>query len=504
MKNRIFGIALILFTLFSAPNNASSQNWQSKLISIDNNGQLIYHKHNNGAVIPDFSHVGYESGKAVIPEIKVVESIEPIAGDNLENIQKAINKVCKKKLNKQGYRGALLLKKGIYHVNGTIVVPASGVVIKGEGNSLDKTVIIETATNKQDLVVYKGKGRLSVNHKNKQRIKDKLVPAGRKYVTLAHAEEYAVGEQIVIYRPGTNKWIHTIKMDQIEEKPDLRQWKSPEYDLYFERFITKIKNDTIWFKNPIVMEMDAKFGGGYIAKCSFPGRINHCGIENILLQSTYTSDTDEDHGWNAIKFQATEHSWVRNITAQYFGYSAVSIGGSSKNITVINSSCIDPKSIITGGRRYSFTCNGQLNLVKNCFASDGRHDFVTGAQVAGPNVFTQCTARNTHGDTGPHHRWATGTLFDMIDTDGEINVQDRGNWGTGHGWAGVTQILWNCKVKGATVQSPWTSGVNYSIGTQGEKLRGRLKGRPNGFWEGQNKAGLTPASLYEAQLKNSK
>jgi hypothetical protein len=94
-----------------------------------------------------------------------------------------------------------------------------------------------------------------------------------------------------------------------------------------------------------------------------------------------------------------------------------------------------------------------------------------------------------------------GTLYDNITTDGEINVQDRGNWGSGHGWAGVTQIIWNCTVKRAAIQSPWASGLNYCIGLKGEKYEGRFKGRPDAVWEGQNKDGLQPASLYMAQLK---
>src|SRR5690606_15615669 len=108
---------------------------------------------------------------------------------------------------------------------------------------------------------------------------------------------------------------------------------------------------------------------------------------------------------------------------------------------------------------------------------------------------------NTHADIGPHHRWAVGTLYDNITTDGEINVQDRGNWGTGHGWAGVAQVAWNCEAARATVQSPWVTGKNYSIGLKGTKGKGRLSARPDGEWEGLNQSGLEPGSLYMAQLK---
>jgi hypothetical protein len=137
----------------------------------------------------------------------------------------------------------------------------------------------------------------------------------------------------------------------------------------------------------------------------------------------------------------------------------------------------------------------------SCFASEGRHDFVNGARVCGPNVFYNCKAEKTKADIGPHHRWATGTLFDNIITDGEINIQDRGNWGTGHGWSGANMVVWNCTVGRAAIQNPWASAKNYVIGLKGDQYTGRLNGRPYAEWEGQNKEGLTPASLYLAQLK---
>ncbi|MNT99579.1 hypothetical protein D3C72_2424600 [compost metagenome] len=64
----------------------------------------------------------------------------------------------------------------------------------------------------------------------------------------------------------------------------------------------------------------------------------------------------------------------------------------------------------------------------------------------------------------------------------------------------MTQVVWNCKVRGAAVQNPWTSGKNYAIGIQGKKLKGRLDGKPDGEWDGLNRDGLQPASLYEAQV----
>src|SRR5690606_27619274 len=181
--------------------------------------------------------------------------------------------------------------------------------------------------------------------------------------------------------------------------------------------------------NPIVMAMEEKYGEGEIFRYTFPGRIKHVGVEDLLCISEFESDTDEDHGWSAVFMGRVVNGWVKGVTAKHFGFSCVNLAYQSRNITVSDCTFLEAKSQITGSRRYSFNNDGQLNLVMNCYARGGRHDYVTGARVSGPNVFVDCKADSALADIGPHHRWAVGTLYDNIETDGEINVQDRGNWG---------------------------------------------------------------------------
>ncbi|NCI47415.1 hypothetical protein [Sediminibacterium soli] len=488
-------IALCAFVL-------SPKEWSSGFVQQLADGSLRYTPDEKGNTIPDFSGVGYCGGDKEIPFVAVVKTISPAtSGSSEELIEAAVAEVAKLPADANGFRGAILLKKGTYYIPESVNIQASGVVLRGEGDNIEGTRILATAKKQVAAFAAAGTGSITEVQGTRTRITDDYVPVGARSFHISNASVYKTGDRIILFRPGTAAWIRDLQMDRIEERDGTRQWQPKEYNLQFERVITGIDGNTILIDNPVVLAMETKYGGGEIFKYSFPGRISQVGIENMYFESAYASDTAEDHGWDAIKFDNLENGWIRNVTARYFGYSCVNLEDGAKNISVLNANCFDHKSIITGGRRYSFNNTGQLNLFANCHATDGRHDFVTGARVCGPNVFVNCTAKRTHADIGPHHRWAVGTLFDNIVTDGELNIQDRGNWGSGHGWAGVTQVMWNCTVKRAAVQSPWVNGKNYSIGTKGQKYEGRLKNRPDGEWEGLNAEELKPKSLYYAQLK---
>jgi len=472
--------------------------WQSSFVKMNRDGSLTYEPDEKGNIFPDFSLVGYYCGNKAIPDVAAVKTISPVPGKTGEEIiQAAIDEVSRRSPDKNGFRGAIVLKKGIYNIPGTISIEAAGIVLRGEGN---ETKLVATGTAQRPLIVVTGSGEIQEIPGSRTPITDSYVPVGSKSFHVLSAHGYKVHDSIILYRPGTDRWIRDLRMDQIVERKGTKQWKANEYNLKFERVITKITGNQIFIDNPIVMALEQQYGGAEIYPYHFGGRISNVGIENLYCESEYSSDTAENHGWEAVRFDKIENGWVRNVTSRYFGYSCVSLERDSRNITVTDCNCFDAKSIITGSRRYSFNNNGQMNLFVHCHTTEGRHDFVTGARTCGPNVFYNCTAKNTHADIGPHHRWSMGTLYDNIVTDGEISVQDRGNYGSGHGWVGVTQILWNCSAKRVVVQSPYVSGKNYCIGLKGDKYAGRFKDRPDGVWEGQNKAGLQPQSLYIAQL----
>lgn len=474
--------------------------WQSSMVKITEAGELKYFPDEEGNTIPDFSRVGYHHGDVSIPIYEVTVIVEPVSGDNWANIQQAVDKVSAMTPDASGHRGVVLLKRGYYPVSKTIDITRSGVVLRGEGSNPDETRLRATSRERYPLIRVCGTGRREEVAGTRVSITDDFVPTGTHCLTVSDASGFRPGDRVIVYRPGTQEWIHDIWMDRIVERKGTRQWTPREYNLAYEREVTDVVGDKVYIDNPIVMQMSSKYGGGDIYKYTFDGRISEVGVCDLCLESDFNDYEDTSHGWIGVQIDKAENCWVDNITSHYMGYSCVSCERNAKNVTVRNCRCLDPKSVITGGLRYSFNNIGQQNLFMNCHCREGRHDYVTGSQVCGPNVFYNCTATQTYADAGPHHRWATGTLYDNIVTDGEINVQDRGKMGSGHGWAGVTQVLWNCKVRRASVQSPWVSGKNYSIGTKGEHGSGVFTDRPDGVWEGHNETNVFPRSLYMAQL----
>jgi hypothetical protein len=319
----------------------------------------------------------------------------------------------------------------------------------------------------------------------------------------------SAGNVVLVRRHGNADWIHRIAMDQIPERPDqpgsTRQW-SP-FDLDFERTIKAIDGRRITVDAPIVCAIEEPWGGGEVLDFDETSRIRNAGVENLSgisefdrsITASYRGEryaSDEDHSWRFISIANAVNAWVRAVSARCFAYACVHVTA-SRGVTVSDSDCREPVSVITGERRYSFAVEGQLCLVRNCRSSHGRHDWVVGARVCGPNVFLRCASDRSYETSEPHHRWSVGGLYDNVKSN--LAFQDRQWMGTGHGWAGANYVAWNCE--GTLICQRPPTAQNWAIGQIGRKEPGAFGPRADGLWEhlGQH---VTPQSLYEAQLRD--
>jgi hypothetical protein len=493
--------SLLLFTLFVQISLAQT----TSLISVDTNGKLIYTPDSKWNVVPDFSGVGYMNNESQIPNVAVVKTVNAVVGDNLANIQNAINEVSFLAPDSNGFRGTILFKAGTYNISNSITISASGIVLRGEGFDGTGTNFIATKTTQHNLLNFAGASGTTSLSSTKKSITDAYVPIGTKQVTVASGHTFMVGDAVFVHRIPNDAWISLLGMDKltsiIPQDPTTVDWVASAYDLYSERKVTAVNGNLITLDAPIMDIIDPEYATGELMKYT-SNRIEKCGIENMRISSNYTSDTDEDHGWEAISFDNIINAWARNVEVYYFGYSAVHIASSAAWITVDSCKMLDAKSIITGGRRYSFNVDGQRNLVQNCTTRRGRHDYVNGSRTCGPNVFYNCIATIQNSDIGPHHRWSTGILFDNIVGNGSQNVQNRLDSGSGHGWSGGQIMFWNCTAGKMIVQDPPGDERNWAIGCKSSVITniGDWNTELLGTVESKGAFISTIPSLFQAQL----
>lgn len=400
------------------------------------------------------------------------------------------------------------LAAGEYRVGGQIRIRAGGIVLRGAGSAAGGTLLRATGTDQRPLIlVDPGSGSPRKIAGSERKIIDKYVPVGATAFRLESAEGLVPGDSIIVFRPSTTEWIHDLGMDRIPGSGTV-QWTAGSKDLKYERVITRLEGNRVFLDAPLCNSFEQRYGGGTVYKYEFPERIRNAGIERIAGISDYSGSTDENHSWDFIRIDRLQNGWVREVVATHFAYAAVNVGEYARNITVQDTSCLDPISQVTGGRRYSFNVDGSFNLVRDVDTRSGRHDFVQGSLTYGPNVFLHSRARNALEESGPHHRWSTGTLFDNVVVEGNrLAAWNRADSGTGHGWSGANIVFWNSEVKAFRVQNPFTA-QNWVIGGIGtiEKPNDYLRGPlaiydSHGVHVSLDDPGGNPYnSLYIAQL----
>ncbi|WP_443096777.1 hypothetical protein ACTT2I_02820 [Stenotrophomonas sp. PUT21] len=491
-------------------NNAED----APLIELGSNGLLRYALYSERGsdharnIVPDFSRAGYQGGGVSLPtrsSIPVIEVLEPnVEGDDYPRIQAAIDAVAVRAQDSRGIRGAVLLRRGGYRLSKTLTIQANGVVLRGEGRGADGTVIRSGVSERQGRILEVGSSESAVPRAaldpRRTAITMDYVPVGATRITVQSAAGYRVGDTVSIAREPNARWVGPEGIDTARYR-----WTASDYATYSERVVTAVDRDTITLDAPIMDAIGSRFGGGSVYRTD-PVRISQVGIEDLRLEGdpqTGTVNGTADSGpFTALRLGATYNSWVRDVTVRYVSHGFVTRNGAQFN-TLQDIAYLDPRYGETqGARRYVFLYEGNaaFNLIQRCYNQGGRHTFVIGARVPGPNVFLDCLAVGDSNDSGPHHRWSTGTLYD--NTKGYmLRAQNRRYSGTGHGWAGAQQMFWNTEHDIYVVQAP-PFAMNWSVGQVGATAPGKFPPEePAGIVQSMGQV-VTPRSLYLQQLRD--
>lgn len=454
-------------------------------------------------VFPDFSFAGYKKNAEPLPDVPEVITLHPGNSDDRLRIQTAIDSVSELPL-KNGFRGAILLKKGEYFVDNSISIRKSGIVLRGEGQGENGTLL--HSTNRAEewappqpiwpslASKIKNFAFIEISGDSEKIFGQNISPitkdlsVGDTRIHLDDVSSFKTGDLVELTKTVNEIWLDKVEMEQFG-------WSVESYQLKHRTTILKrdLKNKVLTIEDPLVDNFLLEEGGGTVERISFPHRLENVGIENLRLEATIEGPTPEHHTWTAVKLSGVTNSWVRNMTALHFSYSAVEIADDSDYNTIQDCAMLEPVSEEVAPRRYHFYISGgKGNLLQRLYSEAGRHDFVTNQKVEGPNVFLDALAIESSNEIGPHHRWASGLLFDNV-SGSRLEARNNGGTGTGHGWTGVQTLFWNSHASQSFIVENPSNAVNWCIGCTGSDLDG------NGYWASRGQY-VNPRSLFIYQL----
>jgi hypothetical protein len=457
-----------------------------------------------GDRIMDFSSAGYAGGGVELPSAPVKATIGPSGGDDdTPAIQDAISAVAK--MQPTGIRGTVLLKPGIFKCKRPIEIKTSGIVLRGSGSSPDGTTI--TMTGDPHLCVSLS-GRATTERLGQPvRITDAYVPSGTTSLTIESAAAFKPGDAILIIRPVTATWLKFMGMDGLVRSGRKETWLSENTQLESERTITEIAGNKITLDIPLSDSIDGKYlspPGGSVVKVSVSGRISQVGVESLRILAPPQSVEISQRHHQAIRMNGVIDGWLRDLNIEDT-VNSVTIGGGSKRITVEKVAIRHTVPTKGAAKPADFSAGGSQVLFDRCTGTgDNLFYFVTGARVTGPNVLLNCVFHG-NGHIQPHARWATGLLIDSCQVPGSgIDLMNRGEMGSGHGWTIGWAVAWNCVAKSYIIQQP-PGSANWAIGCQGTREEsgmpfGHSPKLPEGFTDCPGSP-VAPASLYLSQLK---
>ena len=547
MKKFLCSLFIVLFILLPV---AAQSTWQSDLVKVDASGHITYVQDADGFVIPDFSHAGYRGGEPIPdyqPPASRTETVTPlIDADNTENIQQAINKIAALTPDADGFRGVVQLLAGRFMIDGTINLNVSGIILRGAGCGRDIATdqITDADLQNTTLIYRRGTGGgLAMNaivmgptnansatwgnNTSEETLKvnittAKVMPGDFSFEVQSSAG-YTVGDPVCIKYPTTESLLAAIwyggNSNWVNGENERSKWTTGNINILYHRYITRIDGNRITVDAPLFYCLDSRYSQAYMYKITTGTICTNIGVENLRISmdrtpASITTAPDQ----NCIKMNALENCWAKGLHLSDFIHAGIKTEAVTRS-TVEECRSVDCSGFYTGGNQYNFDNynRSQLILFRNCLSRDGRHHWVSngGASVSGIVVLNH-TSMFAHAAAEGHRLFSQGILFDgwkeagwsFSDDSHRIGFFLRDNMGTNHGWGAIFSVLWNCDIQnGAVYLDKVPTGQNYSIGSKARTVRKYRRDDPKyttGYNEGQNKTGLYPHSLYEAQLKARK
>ncbi|MFA6473203.1 MAG: hypothetical protein WCU00_14325, partial [Candidatus Latescibacterota bacterium] len=205
---------MIPYTCFSGQMYSKTKDQTrhySRLVYPEKDGRMEYAKDESGNTVPDFSYAGYCGGGVRLPNVPVKAVVKPGGGNDAGRIQEAIDRVSALTPDKNGFRGAVLIKRGLYELDKPVRITAGGVVLRGEGQDENGTVLFAKGLFKEksytdltntNLVEFTGASGAEEIQGNAVKILDAYMPVGGRSFRLRSVTGLKTGDTIIVRRFG--------------------------------------------------------------------------------------------------------------------------------------------------------------------------------------------------------------------------------------------------------------------------------------------------------------
>jgi hypothetical protein len=504
-RNRLVWIFTLTFAV-AAPA-APKQPWAS----LDASGKLVYRTLPRGDRIVDFSYAGYMGGGVSLPKVPAVRTLTPSGSDDSGAIQQAIDEISAQAAKDHKLR-AIQLAPGTFLCSRTLNITVSGVVLRGSGSSSkssDNGTTLKLTGEPHAAIQIRG----SLNVQpvgTPAHIIQPYVPAGAQTITVDDASSFAPGDSIRITRVTTPKWLHFMGMDRMSRDGQHEIWVGNSISTI--RTVVGRQNNVLTLDVPLTDSYDRTYlppEGAEIAKVDVSGEIEQDAVESLHIAAPARQIDFDDPSFRAINLYDVRDAWLRDLLIDDTT-EGIDVGSGSSRITIQEVGIRHTTSVTSSAKPADFALRGSQTLMFRC-GSIGNDLFyvITGARNQGPNVVLDSVFRG-NGRIQSHQRWSTGFLVDSTHVpEGGIDLKNRGELGSGHGWTIGWSVVWNSSAHDLIIQNP-PGSANWSIGTSGTELTApmKIKGQrrrdagpdlPQGFIESPNHP-VSPASLYRQQL----
>jgi imidazolonepropionase-like amidohydrolase len=487
---------------------AATSNW----VYPGPDGRLRYKTDARGNRIMDFSHAGYKGGGVVLPDVRVVRTLEPAPGDSTARIQAAIDEASRLPIDADGFRGAVLLQKGTYEVAAPLRIAVSGVVIRGTGPGEDGT-IVRVSGSPHRVFDISGEGTWQPQGQPAA-ITDAYLPSGADSFNVDSAAGFRAGDTVLIQRPVTEAWIRFMGMDTLVRNGKPQTWIAPGTIFNHDRVVKSVAGRRITVDVPLSDSFDAAYlnpPGASIVKYTFPERIERVGLESLRVVAPAQDKPIDQSQYTLLRMNAVSDGWVRDVVS-VDTHNSTTFAHSVRRVTVENVHIRHTMPFTAPAAPADFAISGTQILLDRCSVTgQGVWPVVTQVGVAGPNVVLDFKADGA--GIAPHQRWATGLLVDRSQftggTDRRPNIafSNREHAGSGHGWSVGWAVAWNVKADVLLIQQP-PGAKNWCIGCTGRPATILWHGNPipipqipSDTFEAPGTT-VAPDSLYLAQLRD--